>query len=157
MCAASKGQIRNNREYAWIRKSVAEAIAKANTGAGNAMYGKTWEELYGEEVASARKDVFAERFAQLATDRKGKILDEIYGEKANTVRAKLSEAKKGKSWEEIYGDAVARAKRIETSKRAKGKTWEELYDAETVDAMRKKAKSEKSEETKLKMLSVSFA
>lgn len=63
-----------------------------------ALKGRTWEEIYGIEVAKIRKKKMSNRL-------KGKIQTEEH-------RRKNSQSKKGKTYEEIHGIEAARLRKI---------------------------------------------
>jgi hypothetical protein len=59
---------------------------------------------------------------------------------------------KGRTWDEIYGVEYATKKREALRNRIKGKKWSEICgDVSRAEERRSKAKSKKTEETKLKM------
>ena len=100
LCVSATGQIRNNKEYGWIKNRISHELSKlhsnkiisaehklavsiANTGEGNYWYGKTWEDVYGIEEAAQKRKEFSTQ-SSLRNTGKGNPMF-------------------GKTWEEKYG------------------------------------------------------
>lgn len=53
MCASSRNQIRNNKQYGWLKKKLAEAMSASQTGKNNSQYGTKW--IFNTKLKETKK------------------------------------------------------------------------------------------------------
>jgi hypothetical protein len=104
---------------------------KSKKGKENFHYGKTWEEIYGNERAT--------EFRIKATKNALKPWEEKYGKDvADRMRKELSDRTLGKTLEELYGKVKATEMKQILAQKWEGKTWEEIYGNERAKELKLK-------------------